>query len=80
MGCTGEPPPSVGMGLVAAEDGDGPGDVAEEPDGDAGGVDEADERLDNTIVDYVVAQGGAVASNVAKGPHGLRITHYEACE
>ena len=31
MGCTGEPPPSVGMGLVAAEDGDGPGDVVEEP-------------------------------------------------
>ena len=54
-----------------AEVGDGPGDVAEEPDGDAGGVDEADERLDDAVVDDVVAQGGAVAGDVAQGPYGL---------
>ena len=36
-----------------------------------GGVDEADERLDDAVVDDVVAQGGAVAGDVAQGPDGL---------
>ena len=59
--------------VLPAEVGDGPGDVAEEPDGDAGGVDEADERLDDAVVDHVVAQRGAVSRDVAQGPNRLKM-------
>ena len=50
--------------LVAAQVGDGPGDVPEEGRLN-GGVDESEKRLYRTVVDHKVPQSRSVSSNVA---------------